>query len=189
MTLLGLTRLSRDIRDFAIFEAVSRRGRYTIHTREYVVNYYIGDTRTYSKDFHIPNISEISVMGENPEVEKYIKALNEEKARSAAEKQALIEEFTKTVPLEWSPEDLKEKMYHLVAKAYACISLTIDNQDEPALAFQASKYVMGIGIGATKITDANDPNKEFTELIKGLAKKTPQDTAASNANSDTKNVK
>jgi hypothetical protein len=110
-------------------------------------------------------------MSDSPEIEKYIKALNEEKARASAEKQALIEEFSKSIPMEWSPEDLKEKMYGLIAKAYARISQTIDNDDEPALAFQASKYVMGIGIGATKITDANDPNKEFKELLANLAPK------------------
>ncbi len=120
-------------------------------------------------------------MGE--EVDRYIKALNEEKARSAAEKQALIEEFSKSVPAEWSPDDLKEKMRDLLAKSYARISQTIDNDDEPALAFQASKYVMGIGIGATKITDDNDPNKEFIELVKGLQKK---DTKAAQPSGDTK---
>ncbi len=112
------------------------------------------------------------------DVDRYIRALNEEKARSAAEKQALIEEFSKSVPAEWGPDDLKEKMRDLLAKSYARISQTIDNDDEPALAFQASKYVMGIGIGATKITDANDPNKELVDLLAGLAKKEPQANAA-----------
>ncbi len=105
------------------------------------------------------------------DVDKYIRALNEEKARSTAEKQALIEEFSKSIPAEWSPDDLKEKMRDLLAKSYARISQTIDNDDEPSLAFQASKYVMGIGIGATKITDDNDPNKELVELLTGLQKK------------------
>lgn len=110
-------------------------------------------------------------MADTPEIENYIKALNEEKARSSAEKQALIEEFSKSIPAEWSPDDLKEKMRDLLAKAYARISQTIDDDNEPALAFQASKYVMGIGIGATRITDANDPNKEFKELLEALTPK------------------
>ena len=122
-------------------------------------------------------------MADTPEIENYIKALNEEKARSSAEKQALIEEFSKSIPAEWSPEDLKDKMRELLAKAYARISQTIDDDNEPALAFQASKYVMGIGIGATKITDANDPNKEFVEFMKTLQKQ-PDATAENTATTD-----
>jgi hypothetical protein len=119
------------------------------------------------------------------DVDRYIRQLNEEKARSEAEKKALIEEFSKSIPTEWSPEDLKEKMRDLLGKSYARISQTIDDDDEKALAFQAAKYVMGIGIGATKITGDNDPNKEFKELLAGLAPKTQETAPVRNAKDTT----
>jgi len=114
-------------------------------------------------------------MGDNPntpEQSAFINSLIQERARLEAEKKALIEEFSQSIPKEWSPDDLKEKFKDLLAKAYARISLTIDDEDNPALAFQAAKYAMGIGIGSVKISDDNDPNKEFKNLLEKLTPNT-----------------
>lgn len=110
-------------------------------------------------------------MSAQDEKDQYIQSLLEERARAQAEKEALIAEFTNSIPAEWSPEDLKEKIRDLLAKAYARISQTIDNADEPALAFQAAKYVFQFGVGAAKITDDNDPNKELNQLLSDLVPK------------------
>ena len=100
--------------------------------------------------------------------EDYIKQIIEERARNEAEKKALIEEFTKTIPLEWTPEDLKEKMMNLLASSYARIAQTINDDDNPAIAYKAAWDVMKVGMGQIAITDNNDPNKEFMDLLKGL---------------------
>ena len=100
--------------------------------------------------------------------EDYIKQIIEERARNEAEKKALIEEFTKTIPLEWTPEDLKEKMMNLLASSYARIAQTINDDDNPAIAYKAAWDVMKVGMGQIAITDSNDPNKEFMDLLKGL---------------------
>lgn len=121
-----------------------------------------------------PENSDVPNKPENSEESKFVNRLIAEQARLQAEKQALIEEFTKSIPGEWSPDDLKIKLKDLLAKAYARLSQSIDNDDEPALAFQAAKFVWLQGIGAIKITGENDPDKELNELLKKLAQ--PKDS-------------
>lgn len=98
----------------------------------------------------------------------YIKQLIAEKAKAEAEKNAIIAEFTKSVPAEWTPDDLKEKLKDLLAKAYARISVTIDDDENPSIAYKAAWDVMKVGMGQIAITDANDPNKEFMDFLKAM---------------------
>jgi len=100
--------------------------------------------------------------------DEYIKKLLEEQARTEAEKKALIEEFTKSIPAEWSPEDLKEKVKDLLAQSYARIAQTI-NSDNESLAFKAATYAFDIGIGKIAIKDTNE--SEFEAFIKTLKPK------------------
>lgn len=103
---------------------------------------------------------------------KYQNSLIEELARAEADKQALIQEFSNSLPKEWSPDDLKEKVTKLMGKAFARVAKTIDDDLNPALAYKAAKDVIDIGIGRVVITDANDPDREIKELLKSLKPQT-----------------
>jgi hypothetical protein len=103
--------------------------------------------------------------------EEYIKKILEEKAKAEADRDAIIQEFSKTLPEEWTPEDLKDKVRDLLGEAYARIKVTI-NCDNEALAYKAAKDVFDIGIGRIAISDQNDPNKQFEDFVKSLKPKT-----------------
>jgi ribosomal protein RSM22 (predicted rRNA methylase) len=102
--------------------------------------------------------------------EEYIKELLAEQAQREADYIAIREEFKKTVVKDYSPEDVKEKIRELMAEAYGTLRELLDAEKE-TVRFQAAKYIFDIGIGQIKITDANDADKLFADLLTDLKKK------------------
>jgi hypothetical protein len=100
--------------------------------------------------------------------EEYRRLFIEEQARSEADRRALVEEFEKAIPVDYSPEDVKEKIRDLMKDAYATLGHLIKSADKESVRFAAAKYVFDIGIGQIAINDDNDPNKVLVDLLKEL---------------------
>lgn len=104
--------------------------------------------------------------------EKYRRLFLEEQAKGEADRKALVEEFAKAIPKEYSPDDVKEKIRELMADAWASLKYLVNSADKESVRFAAAKYVFDIGIGQIKINDENDPDKQLVDLLQGLKKDT-----------------
>lgn len=100
--------------------------------------------------------------------ENYRKMFIEEQARGEADRKALIEEFAKAIPADYSPEDIKEKIRELMKEAYATLKELVMHAEKESIRFAASKYVFDIGIGQIKVNDDNDPNRVLVDLLTEL---------------------
>ena len=94
-----------------------------------------------------------------------------EEARHEAEKQALIEEFSKTIKEEWSPEDIKEKLVELMPQAYASLQYLIMNADSESVRAGLIKYIFNLALADLAPANTDNPDKEFAALLGDLVKK------------------
>jgi hypothetical protein len=99
--------------------------------------------------------------------EQYRKLFLEEQTRNELDRKAIMEEYKRSVPKDYSPEDIKEKIRELMAEAFATMKRLMTAEKE-SVQFAAAKYVFDIGIGQVKISDENDPDKALVDLLKQL---------------------
>lgn len=119
--------------------------------------------------------------------EQYRKLFLEEQTRNELDRKAIQEEYKRSVPKDYSPEDIKEKVRELMAEAFASLKELITSAEKESVRFAASKYVFDIGIGQVKITDENDPDKALVDLLKGLADPKAKDDSAAEKNNTATN--
>lgn len=117
---------------------------------------------------------------DTPESREYANALEREVAALEAQKKALIEEFRKNVPVDWSADDIKEKLRtSLLPTAWHRIEYLLANAESESVQASLAKYVVSIAIGQIKITDDNDPGRdELNNLLSELMDKNPSDVAS-----------
>lgn len=102
---------------------------------------------------------------------KYNNSLVAEIAKLEADKQAIIEEFLKTVPEEWTADDIKKKVRDdLLPTAWARMTTILKTTENETLASNLAWKIIGLAIGQVKITDENDPGRsELAELLKSIS--------------------
>lgn len=109
----------------------------------------------------------------------YVQTLERERARLKAENEALVAEFRETVTEEWSADDVKKKIRDLMAIAYERMATLMVHADNEAVQAGLIKYVFNIGIGVIKVTDDNEADAEFKELLSAIKKTDPNTAKAS----------
>jgi hypothetical protein len=111
-------------------------------------------------------------MGENrskDSKDEYIKTLQAELQRKDAHMEALRQEFRQSIneAANWTPEDLKKQFNGLLEQAFNRLQYLLGNADSESVQLSAAKFVFQVGLGAIKITDANDPGKVLRDLLEG----------------------
>lgn len=111
-------------------------------------------------------------MVDKPISSEYASMLAQEEARHDAEKKALVEEFTKQLKEEWSPEDIKEKLVELMPQAYASLSHLVNNADSESVRAGLIKYIFNLALqDLAPVSPGDGADDEFRKLLGDLATK------------------
>lgn len=108
---------------------------------------------------------------DNKDSKEYVNALIAEIAQQQADKEAIIQEFLNTVPVEWTADDIKKKVRDdLLPTAWARMTTILKTTENETLASNLAWKIIGLAIGQVKITDENDPGRsELAELLKSIS--------------------
>jgi len=112
-------------------------------------------------------------MADKPITEAYAQELLKEQSKLEADKQALIEEFTKEIVEKgtlFSDEDVKGKIKEVLPDAFVALQSLINNSESDAVRANLVKFVFEIALAELKQEKKDNGPSTVEDLVKELSK-------------------